>query len=198
MIEVAQKLFAEKGIQATTMNDIADASGRGRRTLYTHFRSKEEIFQAVVDAELGQFRREIEIARRIMLPPEQKLINIIYVHLEAIKNVVIRNGSLRAEFFQDIWMVERARAQTDRYEQRMLQEVLEEGVSKGVFEIPHTATMAYLMHNCIKGMEVAYISGHIRQNEGSEYQQIRENMMHLILKGIRKDSWKPNSHQQED
>lgn len=191
MIDVARQLFAQQGVQATTMNDIADAAKRGRRTLYTYFRCKDDIFHAVVDQELEQFRHELEIARRISLPPEQKLINLIYIHLEAMKNVVLRNGSLRAEFFKDIWLVERARASMDKYEQQLIREILDEGVSRGVFEVPHTPTMAYLMHNAIKGLEVPYISGHIRQYGDSEYLQIRESVVHLIFKGIRKDAWKP-------
>ena len=92
MVEVARELFAKRGIQATTMNDIADAAGKGRRTLYTYFRSKEDIYQAVVKCELTQFLHDMEIAKRINLPPEQKLINLIYVHLESVKNIVLRNG----------------------------------------------------------------------------------------------------------
>ena len=194
MVEVSRELFAKRGIQATTMNDIADAAGKGRRTLYTYFRSKEDIYQAVVKCELTQFLHDMEIARRINLPPEQKLINLIYVHLESVKNIVLRNGTLRAEFFRDIWLVEKARADMDKEEQKLIQEILDEGVHKGIFEIPHTPTMSYLMQNAIKGMEVPYISGHIRQRDNSEYQSIRENVVHLILRGIRKKAWTPNSH----
>ena len=35
LIEVARQLFARKGIENTTMNDIANASEKGRRTNYT-------------------------------------------------------------------------------------------------------------------------------------------------------------------
>ena len=52
MIEVARQLFARVGFTNTTMNDIADASKKGRRTLYTYFRNKDEIFHAVIEREL--------------------------------------------------------------------------------------------------------------------------------------------------
>ena len=42
LVEVARQLFAKKGIANTTMNDIAVASGKGRRTLYTYFSRKDE------------------------------------------------------------------------------------------------------------------------------------------------------------
>lgn len=35
LVEVARQLFAQNGFDATTMNDIAVTSKRGRRTLYT-------------------------------------------------------------------------------------------------------------------------------------------------------------------
>ena len=54
LVDVARRLFAKKGIEETTMNDISQASGKGRRTLYTYFRSKEDIYEAVVEAEMDR------------------------------------------------------------------------------------------------------------------------------------------------
>ena len=41
LVDVARQLFAKNGLENTTMNDIATQSGKGRRTLYTYFKSKE-------------------------------------------------------------------------------------------------------------------------------------------------------------
>ena len=43
LVDVARQLFAKNGVDDTTMNDIAVASKKGRRTLYTYFKSKEDI-----------------------------------------------------------------------------------------------------------------------------------------------------------
>ena len=40
LVDVARQLFAKNGLAGTTMNDIAVASGKGRRTLYTYFNRK--------------------------------------------------------------------------------------------------------------------------------------------------------------
>lgn len=53
LVDVARQLFAKKGVEDTTMNDIAQASKKGRRTLYTYFKSKEQIYMAVVESETG-------------------------------------------------------------------------------------------------------------------------------------------------
>lgn len=42
LIEVARQLFVHKGLENTTMNDIANASEKGRRTIYTYFRNKRK------------------------------------------------------------------------------------------------------------------------------------------------------------
>ena len=52
LVDVARQLFAKMGVENTTMNDIALTSKKGRRTLYTYFKSKDEIYLAVVESEL--------------------------------------------------------------------------------------------------------------------------------------------------
>jgi len=52
LVDVARQLFAQNGVENTTMNDIALASKKGRRTLYTYFKNKDEIYSAVVESEL--------------------------------------------------------------------------------------------------------------------------------------------------
>ncbi len=54
LIEVARQLFAHKGVENTTMLDIANASEKGRRTIYTYFKNKREIHQAVIERESEQ------------------------------------------------------------------------------------------------------------------------------------------------
>jgi len=49
--------------------------------------------------------------------------------------VVTRNGTLRADFFRDIWLVEYVRKEFDRKEIAYLQDILEEGVRTKIFEI---------------------------------------------------------------
>lgn len=61
IILAAQKLFQQYGIQKTTMEDIARAMGKGKSTLYYYYKSKEEIFDAVVRHEMNEV---FEVSRR--------------------------------------------------------------------------------------------------------------------------------------
>ncbi|MBP1640735.1 MAG: hypothetical protein H6Q17_2318 [Bacteroidetes bacterium] len=54
IILTAQKLFQQYGLQKTTMEDIARAMGKGKSTLYYYYKSKEEIFDAVLRVEMNE------------------------------------------------------------------------------------------------------------------------------------------------
>lgn len=157
LVEVARDLFAQKGIEATTMNDIATASGKGRRTLYTYFRSKDEIYYAVVEGELEYISEEMDKVIQMEVSPERKMLLVIYKHLSLIADIVKRNGNLNAEFFRDIKQVERARRKFDVEEIHTLRSILREGVARGVFEVDSINFTADVIHFAVKGLEVPYI-----------------------------------------
>ncbi|MDE6783113.1 MAG: TetR/AcrR family transcriptional regulator, partial [Paramuribaculum sp.] len=73
LLEVARNLFMVKGVEHTTMNDIATASERGRRTIYTYFKSKREIYQAVVERESELVISRLREVVQSSVPPEEKL-----------------------------------------------------------------------------------------------------------------------------
>lgn len=173
LVDVARLLFAKNGVDETTMNDIALASKKGRRTLYTYFKSKEEVYMAVVESELEILSSSLERVVAENMSPDKTILKMIETHLDAIKMVVLRNGTMRAGFFRDIWRVERVRRNFDMHEIKLFKRILTEGKEKGIFEIENIDIMADILHYCIKGIEVPYIRGQIggelEGNQGWEY-----------------------------
>ena len=86
LVDVARQLFAKKGIANTTMNDIAVASGKGRRTLYTYFNRKEEIFSAVIESELERLSEKLDEVANKKIPPQEKIIELIYTSQHDTRN----------------------------------------------------------------------------------------------------------------
>ena len=188
LIEVARQLFAHKGVENTTMNDIASASEKGRRTIYTYFKSKRDIYNAVVKNESELIVERLSNIPAQSLSPEEKLMNFIFVRFDAIKELVTRNGSLRAGFFRDVRKVERARRGTLNQECSILMEILSEGVDKGVFSIKHIDKTAKVMLLCLQGMDVPYVRDSFADMD-IEKNKLREYIHDFILNGIaRKDS----------
>lgn len=54
IITISAKLFAEKGYDKTSMQDIADAVGMSKGGIFHHFNSKEDIFNAVMERQFEQ------------------------------------------------------------------------------------------------------------------------------------------------
>jgi AcrR family transcriptional regulator len=48
ILRSARELFHKKGFYGTTMEDIALFSGFDRRTIYNHFKNKEDVFAALI------------------------------------------------------------------------------------------------------------------------------------------------------
>ena len=168
LVDVARQLFAKKGVEATTMNDIAMASKKGRRTLYTYFKNKDQIYMAVVESELKMLSDTMDKVARKPTVPDKKILELITTHLDIIKMAVYRNGTLRADFFRDIWRVEAMRKYFDNNEIKLFREVLREGKDQGVFDIDNVEITADILHYCIKGIEVPYIRGQIGEDLDDE------------------------------
>lgn len=59
VLDAARPLFVEFGYKGVSMQQIADAAGIHKATLYHHFRDKDALFAAVVMLELQQIRAEM-------------------------------------------------------------------------------------------------------------------------------------------
>ena len=164
------------------MNDIAAASGRGRRTLYTYFRNKEEIYYAVIEEELARLSQNMTAVLDMDVPPEEKLFKLIYTHLQTIRETVARNGTLRAEFFRNIWMVEKVRRAFDEEEHRVLTAILQQGVDAGRFRVMHVGLMSDIIHCTIKGLEVPYIYDRlgVGLSEDETYPMVKDILMRVL------------------
>ncbi|ADQ79619.1 regulatory protein TetR [Paludibacter propionicigenes WB4] len=182
LIEVARQLFAASGKKEVTMNDIAEASKKGRRTLYTYFNNKEDIYKAVIDKELDSILEKLTIVSAQNTEPDVKLTNHILAHLDAVKDVVNRNGSLRADFFHDIYEVERKRRKIDVLEIALIRSIIAEGIEKNIFNRMDPDLSSIIIFYSIKGLEVPYI----RQNISSQFEKNKNSIVEFVFMGIRK------------
>lgn len=187
LIDVARQLFARMGVENTTMNDIAAASAKGRRTLYTYFKSKTDIYNAVIESELNILYQSLESVATKELPADRKLLEFIHIRLESIKDVVFRNGTLKADFFRDIWRVENVRKAFDLREIAFIENILQDGVNQGIFEISNVHGMASVLHHAFKGLEVPYIRGAMRRFSPSDRGQT-DSIIKLLFHGIKKNN----------
>ena len=60
LLEVAKRLFAEQGVAATSMKDIAEAAGVGKGTLYRHFAHKGELCATLLREDVAAFQERLD------------------------------------------------------------------------------------------------------------------------------------------
>ncbi|MEZ4562895.1 MAG: helix-turn-helix domain-containing protein [Thermomicrobiales bacterium] len=67
ILQVARAAFVERGYAAVSMQELADAAGLTKAAIYYHFRDKQELFEAVVIAEMERIHQGL--AEQIALGP---------------------------------------------------------------------------------------------------------------------------------
>lgn len=145
LIEVARQLFFRQGIENTTMNDIATASDRGRRTLYTYFRTKGDIYDAVIERETDRIRADIEAKVEAQTSPREKLRALMVNRLRIkVGNVHGYQLWLKSIFSSDARRAKAVRAMVADRIYEMIEEIVTAGIASGDF-IPEQAERLPIM-----------------------------------------------------
>jgi len=109
IIEVAADLFARNGVRMTTMEAIAIAAGRGRRTVYMYFSDKAEIYNAVVNTEIEHICNNLKDVVYNDGPLSEVLRTYANERYNCINSLLRRNALLVRDFIQSHNRIERLR-----------------------------------------------------------------------------------------
>lgn len=184
LIDVARQLFAHKGIENTTMNDIATASDKGRRTIYTYFKNKREIYNAVIERESEQLVSRLREVVNMEIPPVEKLEKFLLLRFEIIKDAIVRHDSLLSFFTWDLRRVDRIRRLASAKEDEILNAILVDGVKQGVFRAEQAKMAPTLINTLMQGVDFLFF----RDNpDGVDVnkEQTRDYTVKFIINGIK-------------
>ena len=96
ILKGALDVFKEKGIDGSTMDEIAIKSGFGKATLYYYFKSKEEVFSAILTNGWSKIWYDLEpVIAEQNKSPRETFINILLK--------IADNVNSRGERFTFIW-----------------------------------------------------------------------------------------------
>ncbi len=73
ILSAAQKLFQQYGKQRVSMEDVAQAVGKGRSSLYYYYKNKEDVWDAVLELEFEEIVQKIKQAVDIASTPLDKI-----------------------------------------------------------------------------------------------------------------------------
>jgi AcrR family transcriptional regulator len=183
LINAARKLFGQIGITNTTINDVAVESQKGRRTVYTYFKNKNELLDAVIKEEMQFVISSLEQVMKQNIDPLNKFITYTITRMNVIRTAVQRNGSLQAEFFKDVMRVELVRRKLEKIEIKNLKEIFNEGIGKNVFVISNVNNAAVFAHFIMRGIDIPYIRG-IFDDINEEQDVALERKIRILMAGI--------------
>ena len=155
LIDVARQLFARKGLEATTMGDIATASERGRRTVYTYFRNKKEVYAAVLQSDSEFLLERLKAAVEADAPVETRLREFLSVRLVQRREHTSAVASLRALFKPDLRRMSRVRSLVSDQAKAMLHALLAEGIESGRFDAGRCRMLEGFALDCMHAMDIA-------------------------------------------
>ena len=154
LIDAAERLFMEKGYEATAVSDIVQDVGVAQGTFYYYFRSKEEILEAIIEKDMAALEDDVRvITEDPHLDPAAKI--------NAIVNSIIGISSSRKEIM-DYLHKESNAVMHEKMERHLIErlvplmaEVVSQGVAEERFDVQHPteavefllASMVYFFHH---------------------------------------------------
>lgn len=141
ILDAAERLFGTKGFDGTSTHDILNAVGIARGTLYYHFKSKEDILDAMIDRMTGRLVQDAaEIAADKAVPVLQRLTEMMLA-----LNV---QGNLGREIMAQVHKPQNA-LMHQKMREHLLGEItpivtdlLEEGMAQGICRTDYPAEVA--------------------------------------------------------
>ncbi len=144
--EAAMRIFREKGYHAASMQEIANAVGMQKGSLYYYISSKQELLFKIFEEAIGSMARELEAIYARPLSPREKLREAIAAHVRAISqrldmlSIFLRETRVLSPGQEEVIDIHRL-----RYE-RLLQRIVSDGMKSGEFRAldPKLTTYALL------------------------------------------------------
>lgn len=133
LIAVAAQLFSERGYHGTSMQDLGDALGIQRGSLYAHIGSKEDLLLDVVEEGADRFLARGAEAVELDAAASERLRSLLVGHVEiATQHLDASTVFLNEWRYLSPELRDHIQEKRDRYE-RVVRKIIDDGVASGEF-----------------------------------------------------------------
>ena len=183
ILEAARVVFAKKGFHDATVDDIAEAAGVAKGTVYLYYRSKREIYFEALKFGIASMNRDVQRRVREAKTAEDKLRALIATKMEYCD----RNRDFFRIYYSELGKIPLHPSTMDTeitayyLEQAKLVEfILVEGIRKRVIRKLPTDRAAFAISDAIRGVVTQRILGWSKSEIGDDI----DFLFDLVWKGI--------------
>lgn len=189
ILEAAIRIFAQKGVNSTTISDIAQAADIGKGTVYEYFKSKDEIITGSFHFFMGRVEESIDRRLLHLQDPLEKL----FAYFSAWSQILEGELLDYIEVVMDFWAEGVRRKDkaitmnmTEMYQEfrRSLESLLEECISEGCIKPVNPRIVASIMLGTFDGLLLQWI---LDRSEFDMKEAI-ETLPHILIEGLKKEN----------
>ncbi|MDP4185694.1 MAG: TetR/AcrR family transcriptional regulator [Bacteroidota bacterium] len=185
IVQAARQLFQQYGLFKTTMEDIAKAMGRGKSTLYYYYKSKDEIFDAVVITEINEIFETIKNEVEKADSASEKIKTYLTVMIKTVRNKINLYKIVTGELKENITTRAKLKEQYDNREIQFVKSIFSYGIETGEFteEIEKDIELlSFLIVSSLRSFSVELLTN----DKYASGEERIEYLASILIRGIRK------------
>lgn len=181
IVVAAGDVFGKLGYRKATLEQIGMAMGKVKSFVYYYFKSKDELFEAVIDREVSLIRKEFEQILTSPMPASRKLAEytkkrMLLVFSLANYYELISNGMLT-----NPGLTEKLRCKYDQKEMDHIKIILEQGIANGEFSLKEVELASITFFMVLKGLEIPLYAS---AGDAADVNARIDNLLSILFNGI--------------
>ncbi len=181
IVNVACKIFNRHGFKKTTMDEIAMACHKGKSSIYYYFKSKEDIFRAVVEREAEELKERLDRTIRKDDQAVDRLKAYILFRLHRVRSLENFYAALNEDSLSHMDFILEIRRNFDMEERQLVREILDDGMRNGSFQISSSEIGAIAISTMMKGLELPLL---LSEEHKADREELLEDLIRVLFYGI--------------
>lgn len=180
IFETSMKLFAEKGYDATSIEEITATVGVAKGTLYYHFASKEEIFNFLIEEGIKLLQNSVDIKTSKHSNYIDKIKAIVLIQIK----IVAKYENIITIILSQFWGTEQRnkKCQNLVYEYiGQIEKIVQEGIEKSEIKEGDTRAIA----SEIYGLICSTLVYKKREGEDMDVMRLYHEYENTVINGLR-------------
>ena len=180
IFEKTMKLFAEKGYDATSIEEITATVGVAKGTLYYHFSSKEEIFNFLIEEGIKLLQNSIDIKTAKFPNYIDKIKAIVLIQIK----IVVKYEDLITILLSQFWGNESRNKTCKKHIMSYIykiEQIVKEGIENGEIKKENPQAIASEIYGLI-GSSLVYKE---RSKEEIDIMKLYKEFENTIIEGLR-------------